>query len=398
MAEERHKILFVDDSRSVRNQIGGVLTAAGYTVILAEDGQQGLEWLREHDADLVISDMEMPRLDGLEFCQAVKSDQRLCNIYFILLTGHSEIEARVKGLDTGADDYIVKTTHQDEFIARVRAGLRVHSLQRKLQLTQAHLFHAEKMASVGQLAAGLAHEINNPIGFVISNLGTLHKYLTRLTEFLADQSSVLAHANIAPDELTRLADQARRLKIDCIVEDGSELINESLDGARCVGRIVANLQNFLNVDSYSSQLTDLNESLEVTVSILLHEFKDLSPVRKHYGEIPPTRCYPQQLNQVFANLLRNAAQAVGPQGKISISTSYEEGQIVLKIADAGQGIAPENLCRIYDPFFTTREVGKGSGLGLTIASDIVRKHGGSIDVDSCLGEGTTFTLHIPVQN
>jgi len=398
MADEQHKILLVDDSRSVRGQIGELLRIAGYTVILAEDGQEGLEWLREHEVDLIISDLEMPRLNGFELCKAVKSDQRLSNIYFILLTGRTEITSRVIGLDTGADDYIVKTTHQDEFIARVRAGLRVRSLERKLQRAQAHLFHAEKMASIGQLAAGLAHEINNPICFVSSNLATLGKYLTRLTEFLADQSSVLACAKIETAEIARLADQARRLKIDQIVDDGSELINESLEGTVRVAKIVANLSSCLNVKNYAGQLTNLNESLDVVVSTLSYEFKELCPIRKNYGDIPSTRCYPNQLIQAFVNVLRNAAQAVGPQGEISISSYYERGQIVLKIADGGQGIAPENLARIYDPFFTTRKVGQGAGLGLTIAYDIVRKHGGEIEVESLQGEGSTFTLNIPVQS
>jgi signal transduction histidine kinase len=219
-----------------------------------------------------------------------------------------------------------------------------------------------------------------------------------LTEFLADQSAVLAGATIQTEEIARLAERARRLKIDQIVLDGDDLVADSLDGAERIAQIVANLSSCLNIENYDCPLTDLNELLDVTVNTLVQEFKELRPVRKNYADIPLTRCYSQQLNQVFVNLLRNAVQAVGPQGEIYISTYHDQEQIVLTFADTGEGIAPEHLARLFDPFFTTREIGQGVGLGLTIAYDIVSKHGGSIAVESNLGEGATFTLRIPVQS
>ncbi len=393
----QNNILLVDDSRSVRSRISVILSEAGYNVIVAEDGREGLRLLQDHKIDLIISDLEMPFVNGLELCQTVKSDEHLHQIYFILLTARAEIGSRVQGLETGADDYIVKTTHQDEFIARVRAGLRVRELERKLQRSQAHLFHSEKMASIGQLAAGLAHEINNPVGFIISNLGSLEKYISRLTGFITAQKTILESAHIADDELCRLTEQYRRLKIDQILDDSSELIAESREGAERIASIVANLRNFLDIETYECKLTDLNQALDLTISLVLLEFKELDHPRKNFGEIPPTRCYSHQMNQVFANLVRNAAQAVANGGEITVSSYVEQSDIMVTIADTGCGIAAEHLNRIYDPFFTTREVGQGAGLGLTISDDIVRKHGGSIMVNSRVGEGTVFTLRLPVQ-
>jgi signal transduction histidine kinase len=398
MTVEKNIILLVDDSRSVRSQIGSILETAGYQIITAVDGKDGLNKLGENEVDLIISDLEMPVLDGLGFCRAVKGDPRLRGIYFIMLSARSETETRVRGRDTGADDYIVKTTHMDEFLARVRGGLRIRRLERELNIAQAHLFHTEKMASLGQLSAGLAHEINNPIGFIISNLTSLDRYLARLVEFIDNQAAVLAKGENSAAELDSLAEQRRRLKIDHILEDGKELIAESREGAERISRIVGNLRNFMDVDSYQSRPTDLNESLEQAIQIMLLEFKELRPPRRDFADIPLTRCNALQFNQVFANILRNAAQAAAAETEICVTTRSKDGKIILSIADSGCGIPAEILKRIFDPFFTTRTVGQGAGLGLTSARDIVSKHGGTISVESQVDVGTTVRIELPVQS
>lgn len=397
MVEKQSNILLVDDSRSVRSYVGEILEAAGYQVIVAVDGQDGMQKLQEHDVDLIVSDLEMPLMDGLDLCRAVKSDQRLRSIYFILLTVRTELKTRVLGLDSGADDYIIKTTHPAELIARVRAGLRIRQLERDLKLTQAHLFYAEKMASIGQLSAGLAHEINNPISFIISNLATLEKYLKRLFAFMDCQSQALAAGGPVPEALEQVAGRQQRLKIDRIVADGQELINESRDGAERIAELVGKLRSFMSMEGYECQLVDLNRALDLAVSFLQQEFSALRPPLKDFGEIPLTRCFPHQLNQVFAGLLRNAAQAIGREGEIRVASRCDGENIILTVADNGCGIPSESLHRIYDPFFTTRAVGQGAGLGLTIADAVVRKHGGSLEVYSQLGKGTSLTIHLPVQ-
>jgi len=397
MGEIRSNILLVDDSRSARSRISEILENAGCSVILAVDGQDGLEKLREQDVDLIISDLEMPLLDGLGLCRAVKTDRQLSQIYFIMLTARTELATRVQGLDTGADDYIVKTTHPAELMARVRAGLRIRRLEKELQRAQAYLFHAEKIASIGQLAAGLAHEINNPLGFIISNLGSLDKYLARLSGFIADQDAVLTSIGEPPKEIGRLTEHRRQLNIDRLLEDGKELISESRDGAERIAGLIGKLRDFTSDEADDFRLTDLNQSLELAICFLMQEFKTLSPPRKDFGEIPLTRCYPNQLNQVFASLLHNAAQAIDQDGEISVVSRCEGKEIILTVADSGRGIPENNLDRIFDPFFTTRAVGAGTGLGLTISYDIVCKHGGSLIAESRLGEGTTFTVRLPVQ-
>ena len=260
-----------------------------------------------------------------------------------------------------------------------------------LKATQSQMLQREKMASVGQLAAGVAHEINNPVGFVSSNLTTLAKYIDRLTGFIHLQDKA-----VNSDLRQELQGARKELKIDYIAEDAKDLIRESLEGTDRVSTIVRGLKSFSRVDEAQRQAADINECLEATLNIVWNELKYKAAVTKEYGDIPRTICNPQQLNQVFMNFLVNAAQAIAKQGEIRIRTSHENNWILVSIADTGCGIAAENLPRIFEPFFTTKEIGKGTGLGLSISYDIIKKHGGDIAVASEPGRGTTFTVKIPV--
>jgi two-component system NtrC family sensor kinase len=249
------------------------------------------------------------------------------------------------------------------------------------------------MASIGQLAAGVAHEINNPMGFISSNLGSLEKYQRRIQEYLEASAEFLAAEG--GDSLTALR---KSLKLDYILEDIPGLITESREGAQRVQAIVANLKSFSRVDQDKYKKANLNECLESTLNIVWNELKYKTTVSKEYGDLPETYCSPQALNQVFMNLLINAAQAIDQQGEIRIKTWSENGQyIFISISDSGQGIAPEILTKIFDPFFTTKEVGKGTGLGLSICYDIVKQHEGEICVKSKVGKGTTFNIVLPVK-
>ena len=263
----------------------------------------------------------------------------------------------------------------------------------ELKTAQATILQQEKMASVGQLAAGVAHEINNPMGFIASNLGSLAKYLDRLAEFIATQGAALNN----PEEAPRVAEARKKLKIDFVLQDSRDLIVESLDGADRVKRIVQNLKSFSRVDQAEEQPADLNECLETTLNIIWNELKYKTTVHKEYGELPRIRCFPQQLNQVFMNILVNGAQAIEKQGDITIRTWAEADAVKIAISDTGGGIPADKLNRIFEPFFTTKPVGKGTGLGLSICYDIVKKHGGEIIVDSVEGSGTTFTVVLPIR-
>jgi two-component system NtrC family sensor kinase len=276
-----------------------------------------------------------------------------------------------------------------------RKNLRLNEALAALKRSQAKVLHQEKMASIGQLAAGVAHEINNPIGFINSNLSTLGKYLSRLSGFLAVQSECIA-AGAPPEQAESVRRQQASLKIDYIVKDLEDLVRESLEGAERVRSIVADLKSFSRVDESDYKQADLNECIRSTINIVWNEIKYKATLKKELGEIPRTRCYPQQMNQVFMNLLVNAAHAIEQQGVITVRSWEEDGYVCISVADTGQGIPEANLSRIFEPFFTTKEVGKGTGLGLSITYDIVKKHNGEITVRSEPGKGTVFTVRIPV--
>jgi signal transduction histidine kinase/PAS domain-containing protein len=265
-----------------------------------------------------------------------------------------------------------------------------------LKASQSQLLQQEKMASVGQLAAGVAHEINNPVGFVTSNLGSLRKYLEKISDFIAKCSEEIK-ASGSPDLLTAVQEQRRKLKVDLIMEDIDSLIKESLDGVERVKVIVQNLKNFSRVDQAEDVRADINTCLDDTLNIAWNELKYKVTVQKEYGDLPLTRCKPQQLNQVFMNILVNAAQSIEKKGIILIKTWVEDTAIFVSIEDTGCGISQENLSRIFEPFFTTKAIGKGTGLGLSITYDIIKKHGGDMQVTSEVGKGSKLTIRLPIK-
>ena len=263
----------------------------------------------------------------------------------------------------------------------------------ELKDAQMQIFQQEKMASIGQLAAGVAHEINNPMGFISSNLSTLNKYVDRLAEFIAVNDESLAGSEAAE----KINAARKRLKIDYVMEDSHQLIAESLDGAARVRRIVQDLKSFSRVDHAETARINLNEAVDTTINIAWNEIKYVATLNRDFGEVPQIKCFPQQLNQVFLNLLVNAAHAIGDrQGSITVRTWSEAEYVFVSVTDSGCGIPEEIRQKIFEPFFTTKEVGKGTGLGLSISYDIVHKHGGEIMVESEVGLGSTFTVRLPV--
>ena len=264
-----------------------------------------------------------------------------------------------------------------------------------LKATQSKVLQQEKMASIGQLAAGVAHEINNPMGFISSNLGTLGKYIERMNDFIQAKSEAI---EALPDKevAEALRNKRKTLKLDYILEDGRELIKESLDGAERVRTIVKNMKSFSRVDEAESKPADINECIVSTINIVWNELKYKASLIKELGDIPLTICYPQQINQVIMNLLVNASHAIEERGEITVRTWHENGSIYASVSDTGCGMPPEVVNRIFEPFFTTKEVGKGTGLGLSITYDIVKAHNGEITVESEPGKGTTFTVRLPL--
>jgi len=276
-----------------------------------------------------------------------------------------------------------------------KKGLEQQELINQLQETQAQLLQSEKMASIGQLAAGIAHEINNPIGFINSNMGALKGYVNSLCE-LTEHFDLTVQGLPAQEELKeKLAQLKKQADYDFLKDDVADLIKESLDGLKRVKDIVQSLKDFAHVGESEWQFADLHAGLDSTLTIANNEFKYKATVKKDYGKLPQVKCLASQLNQVFMNLLVNAAHAIKENGVITIRSGAENDWVWIEIGDNGCGIAPDNLNRIFEPFFTTKPVGKGTGLGLSLSYNIVTKHGGRIEVASEPGLGSRFTVHLP---
>ena len=274
----------------------------------------------------------------------------------------------------------------------------LNELNAKLSMAQEHLVQSEKLASIGQLAAGVAHEINNPIGYIFSNFGTLEKYLTDLFQMLAAYEKVEPlHSNA--QTVLALATLRNSIELDFLKEDIPTLMRESKEGIIRVRKIVQDLKDFSHVDTHLDwQLANLNQGIDSTLNVINNEVKYKADLVKDYGDLPDIQCMPSQINQVVMNLVVNAAQAMGAQrGQITVRTGVAADKVWFEVVDTGSGIAKEILPRIFDPFYTTKPVGHGTGLGLSLSYGIVQKHHGSIDVQTEMTKGSTFRVMLPVK-
>ena len=274
-------------------------------------------------------------------------------------------------------------------------NLELEVLNRRLAEAHSQLLQSEKLASVGQLAAGIAHEINNPISFVHSNLHSLGNYANDMFNVLDAYEQVgSAHSDAALKHAEQLKSAAN---MDFLRSDIPTLINESSDGLTRVEKIIKDLREFTNIDRSERQLMDVHDALERTLSVAAHQIRPKADIVRDYAELPPIECRPAQINQAFLALLINAAQAIETRGTITLRTACDGDCVCIAITDSGKGIEAVHLGRIFDPFFTTRAVGSGMGLGLTVAYNIVQQHGGRIAAASTPGQGATFTIYLPIR-
>ena len=313
-------------------------------------------------------------LDALARLYALLAEQNR-NLLEANLTLEQRVEERTHALGKA-----------NEQLAREQAELT--ELLGKVEEAQQQLLQSEKMAAIGQLAAGVAHEINNPVGFVNSNLGTLKIYVARLLALIdayqGGDPALIATARQAAD-------------LEFLLEDLPSLLAESQEGLGRVTKIVQDLKDFSHVDQAAHQQADLNAAMESTLNVVWNELKYKAEVIRELGDIPLVDCVPAQINQVFMNLLVNAAQAIPQQGKIIVRSSSENGYVWFEVEDTGQGMSDEVRHRVFEPFFTTKPIGQGTGLGLSISYDIiVKKHGGRMDVRSIPSRGSCFRLWLPV--
>jgi signal transduction histidine kinase len=322
----------------------------------------------------------------------------------IMMTSNGSEQMAADAIKRGALDYMVKSPDTFATIGATVAGaLREWQLlqdkkrmEMQLKDSQALIIQQEKMASIGQLAAGVAHEINNPMGYITSNLNSLGRYAEKLVQFLELQELTLEKCT---DQATRgaISELKRKLKLDFVLKDVRELIAESLEGSKRVTKIVQDLKSFSRSEGNEAVRSDLNECIKSTINVVKNEIKYVAELDLQLGEIPPVICRPQQISQVVMNLLVNAAHAIVDKGVITLRTEQVGDWVEISVSDTGSGIAPELMEKIFEPFFTTKEAGKGTGLGLAISIDIVRKHGGELLVSSERGTGTTFTVRLPLE-
>ncbi|MEO0373294.1 MAG: response regulator [Cyanobacteria bacterium P01_A01_bin.17] len=441
-------ILIVDDNPNNLAVLSSMLKDAGFAVRVAVDGESAIEQLSKGLPSLILLDVMMPGIDGFETCRRLKENPETFEVPVIFMTALADSEHKTKGLSIGAVDYITKPFNETEVIARIRIHLKTQNLlqtlksqnqrlkqeigQRQqaeqqlqqlndelehrvglrtaqLQKMQVELVQNEKMASLGNLVAGVAHEINNPIGFLNGSVDNAQTYFSDLVDHL----SLYREGNAHDDAIQ---ENAEDIDLDFILEDFPKLIESMKAANQRIKAISNSLRTFSRADTEHMTSVNLHEGLDSTLLILKYRLKanDHRPaieVVKHYGDLPEVECFPSQLNQVFMNLLANAIDVFDETAEqhtykeakkiaqiITITTCVVEQAIVeIRIGDNGRGMPEAIKAQIFDHLFTTKAIGKGTGLGLVIAQQIVTEsHGGQLNVQSELGQGTEFLIRLPI--
>ena len=410
---QQDSILVVDDTPTNLKVLFELLNQSGFKVSIAKSGESALEKVHHALPDLILLDVMMPGIDGFETCRRLQADVKTKDIPVIFMTVLSDVVDKVKGLKLGAVDYITKPIEQDEVLARIN----VHLELRKAQL---RLVQEEKMAALGQLVAGVAHEINNPVNFIYANLPHAKQYTHELLKLIALYESY--NHNPIPE----IQAYSEEIDWEFLKEDLPQLLHSMQVGAERILEIVRSLKIFSHRDEAESKPVNLHEGIDSTLMLLSRRLQANSrnpdflrpdvEVIKEYGDLPIIEGHPGQLNQVFMNILGNAIDAINekiengennpntnsqgftPRIKICTEVTEDQQNVVIRISDNGIGMSEEIRQMIFEQFFSTKPVGQGTGLGLSISRQIVViKHGGTLDVYSTLGEGSEFVLTLPVR-
>jgi len=461
-------ILVVDDTPENLRLLAGILSEKGYQVRPVPNGKLALSAAQKIPPDLVMLDIMMPEMDGYQVCQQLKASEITKDIPVIFISAINDVLDKVKAFAVGGVDFITKPFQVEEVLARIETHLKICSLQQslqeknqdlatafqQLQTTQEHLIQSEKMAALGQLIAGIAHEINTPLGIIGSSIENIANFwdanLEKLPEFFQEISSeskayfslLMNRSNHQKNILT--SKEKRKFKQHLISYLKAEKIAESEDIADTLvdmeiyeniedllplfklsdwekvlntayqfasfkksisliqrataksGKVVFALKSYAHFDNKQEKIeANLHEGIETVLTLYQNQLKHGMEVIRKYGDLPKIICYPDDLNQVWTNLIHNALQAMDYHGTLTIETLQKEGRIFLRFTDNGKGIPPEIIPKIFQPFFTTKSTGEGSGLGLDIVRKIVDKHEGDVAVESVPGE-TTFTVSLPI--
>ncbi len=419
MADSNCSILIVDDEKINVTLFSAQLNSAHYATLSASSGQEALQLARERHPDLILLDVMMPQMDGFEVASQLKNNDATKNIPIIMITALDDHESMLKGLECGAEEFLTKPVLTVELLLRVRNLLKLKKYQDllasqsnqleeqvaegnlRLSEAQEKLVQSEKLASIGQLAAGVAHEINNPIGFVKSNMGSLKAYIDDFLEVLDHYEALEAMLPANADNVRKLRELKTSVDLAFIRDDIQHLIAQSQDGIARVAKIIQDLKDFARSDSNNAWIkADLHACLDAALNIAANEIKYKADVIREYSPLPEVECLPAQMGQVFLNILVNAAQAMPSdhgRGTITVRSGCADDEHAwIEISDTGCGMDAAQIKRIFEPFYTTKPVGLGTGLGLSISYGIIQRHGGHIAVTSAIGQGTTFRIELPV--
>ena len=443
-AQDTGSILIVDDQPTNLSMLSRSLQRNGMSVMVAISGQDAIRKVLQQKPQLILLDIQMPGIDGFETCNLLKQNSKTQDIPIIFMTASVESKDKIKGLSVGGVDYITKPFEEEEVLARVRVHLKLSNLTKTLehknvlleeltkdleervaqrtnqlsqaledlQNTQMQLIQTEKMSALGQLVAGVAHEINNPLSFIAGNIEHTEDYVQQLMEHL------LLYQQEYPQAKSLIEKHAQKIELSYLLEDLPQIINSMRTGTERIYNISNSLRSFSRSDTKNKVYFDIHEGIDSTLLILRHRLKanEQRPnidIKKDYGKLPLVNCFPSQLNQVFMNVIANSIDAFDEinQGRsyseiqnnpniINIATRFiEEHQVVtISIEDNGPGIPDDIKTNVFKHLFTTKTVGKGTGLGLSISRQIVEeKHQGKLKCISVPGKGAKFVIGLPLK-
>ncbi|MCH8889484.1 MAG: response regulator [Myxococcales bacterium] len=409
------EVLIVEDNPDMRALLS-MIVGREFRIRVASNGREALEALGESAPDLVLSDVMMPEMSGIDLCKAIKENVETQAIPVVLVTSKAEREMKIEGLERGADDYVTKPFHPRELLARVRSLVRVRGLQkiladrnetleralRDLKQAEVQLVQSERLAAVGELAAGIAHEVNNPVNFALNAARAMDATVKELRD-LANRVTTLDFGDTEQlarevEELRAEQQSGRADDLAATLVELSEIVSEGLKRTHA---LVRDLRDFAAASQSDERVAgcDLGKGLRSTIQLLKYGLKERNAsVELDIEEGVPTICGDSgALNQVFLNLIKNAAEAFSPEGgSIRVSLHCDDGAVVVTVADDGPGIPEDARPLLFEPFFTTKAAGKGAGLGLSISRKIVVAHGGELEVSSEVGRGTRFSVRLPV--
>jgi len=426
---EDSSILVVDDTTTNLGIVFNILTNIGFNVTTENNGESAIKQVEYNPPDLILLDVVMPGIDGFETCKRLKKNSATCDIPVIFMTADSDTDSKVKGLNIGAVDYITKPFHEEELLARIKTHLQLRNLTKNLeervtertaalsralkdlQESQLQLVQTEKMSALGELVAGVAHEINNPVGFIHGNLQHASAYFQDMTNIIN------LYQKHYPNPVPEIKEEIAAIDLKYMLTDLPNLISSMKEGVQRIRDISISLRTFSRADSDRKVSCNIHDGIDSTIMILKHRLKasehhpDIQVIRD-YDNLPEIECFIGQLNQVFMNLLANAIDALEESNigrhyieieanpnQVLIQTSLIENKkhILIRIKDNGVGMSPDVQKKIFDHLFTTKPVGQGTGLGLSIARQIVvEKHGGTLEVNSAPGQGSEFIIKLPI--